>query len=151
MCHQKHLRLIPPVGPLTFVSMDLLWTHTTTRRGHKHVLLITYKYSKLSKVVPMNKTQAPKFTEAFLDSCNKSFGLSNFVLTRNGPKFIAQCSSPPCAPQWNLIIIRRRPTIQRPAGRPKGTITQYALAYATFFQTIRRRRSRMHITCRFIS
>lgn len=60
--------------------MDLLGPPHTTKRGHRHVLSITDRYSKLSAVVSMDKIQAPQCAEDFMDSFSIPYGLPNFVL-----------------------------------------------------------------------
>lgn len=70
--------------------MDLLVSIPITKRGHEHVLVITYRYYKLARVVAVDIIQAPQSTEAFLDSWIMPYGLTNFVLTDNGPQFVAK-------------------------------------------------------------
>lgn len=66
--HQKYLRLFPANGPLEFLALDLLGPLPTSRRGNKHVLIITDRYSKLTRAVALNSTTAPQVAEAFLDA-----------------------------------------------------------------------------------
>lgn len=68
--HQKHLKLVSPVGPLEFVAMDLLGPLPTTKRDQKNMLFIKDMYNKITRVVAMEKLQAPQRTEASSDSWN---------------------------------------------------------------------------------
>ena len=47
--NQKDLKLFPAAGPLEFVAMDLLGTLPRTAHGNQHVLVITDRFSKLTR------------------------------------------------------------------------------------------------------
>lgn len=66
---EKNLLLLPPVVFLVLVAMDLLGPLPTIKRGQKNVLIITDRNYNLTRVIAMNKMQAPKSKKTFLDSC----------------------------------------------------------------------------------
>eukprot|EP00171_Calliarthron_tuberculosum_P008749 IDg8749t1 len=47
------LRLFPPKGPLQDVAIDLLGPLQKSARGYTHLLVITDRYTKLTKTVPL--------------------------------------------------------------------------------------------------
>ncbi|MEM7496351.1 MAG: integrase, partial [Myxococcota bacterium] len=83
--HQKYLQLFPANGPLEFIAIDILGPLPRSKRGNKHVLVITDRYSKLTRTVAMNKITAPHVAEAFLDNWIMPYGIPNALLSDNGP------------------------------------------------------------------
>eukprot|EP00171_Calliarthron_tuberculosum_P017080 IDg17080t1 len=47
------LRLFPPKGPLQDVAIDLLGPLQKSQRGHSHLLVISDRFTKLTKTVPL--------------------------------------------------------------------------------------------------
>lgn len=88
--HQKHLRLFPANGPLEFVAMDLLGPLPKTTKGNQNVLVITARYSKLTRAVPLTKTTANHVATAFLENWVISYEIPNYLLTDNGLQFVAK-------------------------------------------------------------
>lgn len=88
--HQKFLRLFPTNGPLESVAMDRIGPLPTTDKEHKHIVMMTDRYSKIGRVFPMYKITAPYCAAAFLDSCIIPYEIPNHLLTDNGPQFVAK-------------------------------------------------------------
>ena len=88
--HQKYLKLFPAAGPLEFVAMDLLGPLPKTKSGHVYVLVITDRFSKLTRAIPLGSTTASSVAKAFLEHWVYVYGVPNYLLTDNGPQFAAK-------------------------------------------------------------
>jgi len=88
--HQRPLRLFPAAGPLEFIAMDLLGPLTKTRRGHTDILVMTDRFSKMARSIPLRSTTAPVVAEAFLNNWVIPYGLPRILLTDNGPQFVSK-------------------------------------------------------------
>ena len=88
--HQKKLTLFPAAGPLEFVAMDLFGPLPKTAHGNRHILVITDRYTKMCRAIPLRTAQAPQVAQAFLDSWVYPYGMPDTVLTDNGPQFTAK-------------------------------------------------------------
>ncbi len=95
--HQSTLKLFPSHYPLQDVAMDLVGPFKKTRSGKKFILVITDRYSNLTRSVSMAKTKAPDIAAAFLNNWVFPYGVPNTVLTDNGPQFIAEFFEFVCA------------------------------------------------------
>ena len=60
----KALKLFPATEPLTSVAADLLGPFPKTTSGEYHILAITDRYSKLTRLVPLGSTMAPILSRA---------------------------------------------------------------------------------------
>ena len=95
--NQKDLKLFPAAGPLEFVAMDLLGPLPKTAHGNQHVLVITDRFSKLTRSIPLRTTTASVVANAFLDNWVYVYGAPRYVLTDNGPQFAAKFFDAVCA------------------------------------------------------
>ncbi|CDF32918.1 unnamed protein product [Chondrus crispus] len=95
--NQKDLKLFPAAGPLQFVAMDLLGPLPKTAHGNQHVLVITDRFSKLTRSIPLRTTTASVVANAFLDNWVYVYGAPRYVLTDNGPQFAAKFFDAVCA------------------------------------------------------
>lgn len=57
---------ILPAGLLELGAMYLLWPLQTTARNNNHVAVISKRYWNLSRVVFIDKLQAPQCTDSFM-------------------------------------------------------------------------------------
>ncbi|CDF40922.1 unnamed protein product [Chondrus crispus] len=95
--HQKDLKLFPAAGPLDFVAMDLLGPLLKTAHGNRHVLVMTDRFTKLTRSIPLRTTTASVVANAFLDNWVYVYGAPRYVLTDNGPQFAAKFFDAVCA------------------------------------------------------
>ena len=102
---QRFLKLFPANGPFEFVAMDILGPLPKTSHGKQYVLVITDRYTKLARAIPMKKTTAPLVAAAFLQNWIYPYGIPESLLTDNGPQFISQFFAIVCA----ALGIRRVP------------------------------------------
>ena len=70
--------------------MDLYGPLLKNLHGNRHVLFITYRFTKLCRSIPLRTTQAHQVAQAFLDAWVYPCGMPNILLTDNGPQFTAK-------------------------------------------------------------
>ena len=71
--------------------MDILGPLTTTDRGNRFLLVITDRYSKLTRAFPLSTTTADVVAQVFFDGWVASgYGIPSILLTDNGPQFCAK-------------------------------------------------------------
>ena len=100
--HTRALVLFPAKAPLEAVAMDLLGPFLRSPRGNTHLLVITDRYSKLTRTVPMRKTDGFSVAKAFVHDWVFTYGPPRSVLTDNGPPFSGKFLQSACG----LIGIR---------------------------------------------
>jgi transposase InsO family protein len=91
--HQKRttrLKLFPPSEPLQQVGIDLLGPLPRTRRGHRYLLVMTDRFSKVTRAVPLRSVLAAEVAAAFVDTWVTSYGVPLFLLSDNGRQFSAK-------------------------------------------------------------
>jgi len=87
---QKPMKLFPASKPLDFIAMDLLGPLPATESGKAFILVITDRFSKLAQVTPLASTTAPVVADAFVSHWVIPYGLPTYLLTDNGPQFVAK-------------------------------------------------------------
>ena len=85
----NYLKKFPPTEPLTDVCMDLLGPLPRTDVGNEYLLVLVDRFSKLTRAVPLQRTDADTVSAAFLDFWVAAYGPPDTVLTDNGPQFRA--------------------------------------------------------------
>ena len=66
--NQKDLKLFPAARPLEFVAMDLLGPLLKTAHGNQTALVITDRFSKLRRSIPLRTTTASVVANGVLDN-----------------------------------------------------------------------------------
>ena len=103
--------LFPPRGPLADIAMDLLGPLPMTKNGNQFILVITCRYSKLTRSIPMSKTTAPFIATSTLNHWILPYGIPESILTDNGSQFIAEFFKTVC---YILGIKRKTTTAYHP-------------------------------------
>jgi len=85
--HTSTMKLFPALEPFSGLEMDLLGPLTTSRGGHKHVLVICDRFTKLTRAIPLRDATALTVSSAFIDTWVAAYGIPDSVLTDNGPQF----------------------------------------------------------------
>lgn len=84
------LKLFPASAPLEYVAIDILGPLPKTSHGNRFLLVMTDRFSKLTRTVPLRTTTALVCARAFCDHWVYSYGAPRHVLTDNGPQFTAK-------------------------------------------------------------
>jgi hypothetical protein len=81
------LTVFPPDGALEFVTMDVLAPLPTSSNGHKYILFISDRFTKLTVAIPIADKTASTVAQAFVDRWMLYFGMPIVLLTDNGRNF----------------------------------------------------------------
>ena len=88
--YSKNLSLFPARAPLEFIAIDILGELIKTARGNRFLLVITDRFSKLVRTVPLKRITARAVAQAFVTHWVFSYGPSVILLSDNGPQFTAK-------------------------------------------------------------
>eukprot|EP00171_Calliarthron_tuberculosum_P023081 IDg23081t1 len=85
--YATELQLFPPSAPLDSIAMDLLGPFPPTKLGNTHLLVITDRFTKLTRTIPLARTRAWEVANAFAKNWVFIYGAPTSILTDNGPPF----------------------------------------------------------------
>ena len=88
--HVQPLQLFPPSGPLESVAIDVLGELLKTARGNQYLLVISDRFTKLTKTVPLKGISAAEVAKAFVDHWVFNYGAPKELLADNGKCFTAR-------------------------------------------------------------
>jgi hypothetical protein len=91
------LQLFPAKGPLESVAMDILGPLPRTKHGNRFLLVISDRFPKVTKTVPLRTVTALSVARAFCDHLDYSYGPPLSLLTDTGPQFTAKFFLAVCA------------------------------------------------------
>jgi transposase InsO family protein len=85
------LQLFPPSAPMEFIAMDILSPLTQTDKGNRFLLVVTDRFSKLTRAYPLASTTADVFDKTFFDGwVAAGYGIPQVLLTGNGTQFVSK-------------------------------------------------------------
>ena len=88
--HQKEMKLFPATAPLEFVTIDTLGELIRTPRGNRFLLVITDRFSKIVRTVPLKSISAESVAKAFVTHWVMVYGPPLWLLSDNGKQFTAR-------------------------------------------------------------
>ena len=86
----KKMRLFPAKSPLESVSIDILGDLIRTPRNNRFLLVITDRFSKLVRTVPLKRITAASVAKAFIQHWVFAYGSPCSVLSDNGKQFTSR-------------------------------------------------------------
>ena len=88
--HSAPMKLFPARRPLEFVAIDILGPlEKDATDGSRYILVITDRFSKLTKAIPLRKIGALQVAQAFLVHWCFNYGFPAVLLSDNGSQFTA--------------------------------------------------------------
>jgi len=100
------LQLFPATLPFQDIATDLFGPLTKTAAGHEYIMVITDRFSKLVRTIPMGQTRAVDCASVLLDYWIGAYGAPDRVLSDGGPLFTAQLWHQVC----NLLSVESKVT-----------------------------------------
>ena len=88
--HASFLKLFPATAPLEFVSIDILGPLPRTTTGFRYLLVISDRYSKLTRTVPLRDIKSVTIARAFCEHWVFQYGPPTYVLSDNGGQFTSK-------------------------------------------------------------
>ena len=89
--HAAPMKLFPASGPLEFVAIDILGPlKPAAQDGSKFVLVMTDRFSKLTRALPLRSITALKVAKAFVQHWICSYGPPQYILSDNGSQFTSK-------------------------------------------------------------
>jgi Integrase core domain len=86
----RKLKLFPPTCALEQVAIDILGPLPVTSRGHRYILVMTDRFSKLTRAIPLKGITAAEVALAFVEVWVASYGVLLFLLSDNGSQFVSK-------------------------------------------------------------
>ena len=83
------MRLFPATKPLEYVAMDILGPLPRTKHGMRFILVITDRFTKLTKTEPLRTITSLAVARAFCKAWVFNYGTPKVLLTDNGTQFTA--------------------------------------------------------------
>ena len=100
--HFQFLKLFPTSRPLEFVAIDILGPLTKTAQGNRFLLVMSDRYSKLAKSVPLASLSSYRVARAFCEHWIFAYGPPSYLLSDKGGQFTAKFFQHVC----NILGIR---------------------------------------------
>jgi len=66
--HTSTMKLLPALEPFSGLAMDILGPLNTSRGGHKHVLVICDRFTKLTRAIPSRGATVLRISSEFIDT-----------------------------------------------------------------------------------
>jgi Integrase zinc binding domain/Integrase core domain/Chromo (CHRromatin Organisation MOdifier) domain len=88
--HANYMKLFPANEPLEYVAIDLLGPLPKTAHGNRYLLVISDRFSKLTRTVPLRTTTALVVAKAFCTHWVYAYGIPKFLLSDNGTQFTSK-------------------------------------------------------------
>ena len=86
----KPLQLFPATEPLASACIDILGEFITTRRRNKYLLVITDRFTKLTKTAPMKGISSAEVARTFIDNWVFNYGPPTELISDNGSCFASR-------------------------------------------------------------
>ena len=83
------MRLFPATRPLEYVAMDILGPLPRTKHGMRFILVITDRFTKLTKTEALRTITSLAVAKAFCKTWVFNYGTPKILLTDNGTQFTA--------------------------------------------------------------
>ena len=88
--HQAPMKLFPATEPLEFVAIDILGPLPKAKDGSRYLLVMTDRFSKLTRAVPLKSISALKVAQAFVRHWVLAYGAPARLLSDNGSQFTSK-------------------------------------------------------------
>jgi len=125
---RTRLKLFPVEEPMTDVAIDICGLVVRSEAGNRFVLVMTDRFSKLTRAVALRKITAITVASAFLETWVASYRPPDAVLLDEGAQFLSKCF---LAVVWALGVEPRWTTPYHPQKEWEGRAVQPDVHRAT--------------------
>lgn len=94
--HQRHLKLFRANWPLEFVRMDILVPLPKTSTWNKFAIIMTDRYLKQTRGIPVSKTTSLHASLASIDDCIMHQNIPNVLLANDVLQFVSKFYNSVC-------------------------------------------------------
>lgn len=94
--NSTRMKLFPATAPLESVAIDILGELIRTKKGNRFLLVITDRFTKLTKTVPLKRITATAVAHAFVHHWVFHYGPPRTLLSDNGSQFMARFFTEVC-------------------------------------------------------
>lgn len=133
--HQRNLCLFPPSGSLEFSAMEFLELFPKANSGNQFVLVITDRYSKLTRSIPTRTKTATHITTILLEKLVLLYAILYLLLNQNGPQLLGKFFWALCG-YLGVKSWRRQRTTLKQTERLNGTKRKSSRGCAATFLRI---------------
>jgi transposase InsO family protein len=85
------LKLFLPSAPMEYISMDILGPLTKKDKGNRFLLMVSDRFSKLTRAHPLASTTAEIVAKTIFDGwVAAGYGIPQVLMTDNGTKFVSK-------------------------------------------------------------
>ena len=91
------LQLFPAQRPLESLSIDILGPLTKTKKGHRFMLFITYRFTKLMQVIPLKRIDVYTVAVALDEAWILKYEPQKTLISDNGKQFAAKFFQAVCS------------------------------------------------------
>lgn len=89
--HKSRVQFLLETRPLEVFAMGTFGFLLKTTKGNQPVVIISNRYSKLTRAVHIARIKMTAVACLFFDSWVFPYGIPSYVLTKNGAQFVRKC------------------------------------------------------------
>jgi len=87
LARRSPLTLFPATMPFQDIAVDLCGPLARTAAGHRYILVITDRFTKLVRALPLDGTTAVDCASVVVDSWVAAYGPPDRLMSDGGPQF----------------------------------------------------------------
>ena len=95
--HQSPLKLFPATTPLEYIAIDILGPLKRASTGDQYLLIISDRFSKLTRAIPLRSITALSVAKAFVNNWVVPYGAPATLLSDNGSQFTSKLFTMICS------------------------------------------------------
>lgn len=86
--HQRQIKRSSSDGTLEFVATDLLGSIPRAKKGNQFMVIVTNRYRKLTRAVPIAKITSTKVASVFFYGWAVHYSVPDVIQSSSGQKFV---------------------------------------------------------------
>lgn len=86
---KRHFTLFHAAGPLEFIAVNILGPLARTKNGNALFIVMTDRYSNLTREISISRTRATHKAKEFFDRSIVPYGILHYLITNNSRQFVS--------------------------------------------------------------